>query len=151
MELRVKHSFKIEGFKYAGTGDRDYGQGIIRISEAFIQKTQPSIAQWPRHQLVFVKNIGNNSAAVCIFRPLRSSEDNLICLEYDDRLKLGALEKGSIYNLEIKKAGWWKSLMFYWKHPNPLIRLDFKLAFYLTIISIILGTLLSPLIDLRFN
>jgi hypothetical protein len=139
----MKYNIKVEGFKYSKTGERDYGQGIVRISEAFIQKRYPDILNWPRHQLIRIQNIENKRSAVCIFRPLASTEDNLICLEYDDRLKLEILKKGEIYNLDIKKANAWQSSMFYWNHPNPLIRLDFKLALYLTIISIILGALIS--------
>jgi hypothetical protein len=137
--------FKVEGFRYAGTGERDYGQGIVRVSLAFIQAKHPKALQWPRNQLVRIRHEGSGRRIVCLFRPLISDEPNLLCLEYDDRLKLGIMEKGQFHRLSIKKAGGFRSFGFYWNHPNPLVSFDFRLTVYLTMVSIVLGALLSAI------
>lgn len=141
----MEFDFKVEGFKYAGTGDRDYGLGVVRISEQFLKVHAKSLLTWPRHQLVEIANPENGMKAICIFRPLISNEENLLCLEYDDRLKLGITNKGKTHRLKLSKAGNLSSLTFYWNHPNILVRIEFRLTVYLTVISVILGVLLSAI------
>ena len=140
---KVSATFKVEGFRYAGTGSRDYGEGIVRISEAFITRHHPEMLDWPRHQLIRIRNSANGQATHCIMRILRSDEDDLLCLEYDDRLKLKIFDKGERYKLDLVRARSWDTFRFYWNHPSNLVRIDFKLSVYLTLISIVLGFLIS--------
>lgn len=146
---KVSGLFKVEGFTYAGTANRDYGQGIIRISTTFLRNNAPHVLDWRRHQLVRLRNVANNKSLCAILRLIDTDEDNLICLEYDDRIKLGIMDKGKVHKMLIKKASGFNTFLFYWAHPNNLVRIDFKLSVYLTVVSIVLGVLISLWIPIQ--
>lgn len=134
-EMRY-YSFKIQGFKYIETGPQDYGHGIIRIDSKSKHAVE-QLADLRRNDLVRVQQ-RNGMWVTGILRYFDSTDESLLCLEYDDRLQLG-VEKGDSVELMIRKASSLERAVFFWHHPNPIVRIEFKLAVFLASVSVALG------------
>lgn len=131
--------FVIKGFKELGTGNRDYGRGIVRL--------HPSVAatiDLSRHGLVRIENLANRKVKYAIFRPHEAADD-VVGLEYDDRLMLGIEEKGSKISLSITRAPSLYYMTYFLNHPDMNIRLTFLFAIIFSVFSAFIGFLLGLL------
>ncbi len=130
----------VEGFSKYNTGSRDYGQGIVRISQNLIETSPLAKLRLRRHDLV---RISCNGASVLTLFRLLPVDEKVICLEYDDRLKIGIQEKGMTQDLDISKANALAMFRYYWRHSNPSVMIGFRLSVVLSFVSAMFGFLLG--------
>lgn len=136
----------IRGFSDTNTGSQDYGQGVIRIDSRLVDELKRNGQDVSRNDLVRLENSsGNRTFAVLRARKLETP--NTVALELDDRLKLG-VNKGSEEELFIRKAYKIEAIEYFWKHINLVVRIEFRLAVFLTMISFVLGATVSLLLSL---
>lgn len=133
-------STRVLGFSDIGTGVRDYGKGIIRISS-----TSPLgstlLSEPNRHLLVRVETRAHDRV-LAIARPTPNLTANEVALEYHDRLRL-SVEKGAQVEISIVAARRIETFGYLWSHPDSIIRYQFRLSVYLTSIALLVGSLLS--------
>lgn len=137
------HGFKavICGFSDTGTGSQDYGQGILRVDSRLIEDLMAHGHRISRNDLVRVEN-KTNDRLFAVLRVAELDDPRKIALELDDRFKL-AVEKGHIEELFIRKAYRIEAIQYFWSHINLIVRIEFKLAIFLTTISLFLGATVS--------
>lgn len=130
--------FTVQGFKHIGTGPQDYGQGIVRVSSR-AKKELKQLEKLSRNDLIRVQR-KDGQWMTGLLRYFDSNEARLLCIEYDDRLELG-VNKGENAELSIRKAYRAERALFFWHHPNPIVRIEFKLAVALGLLCVLLGFL----------
>jgi hypothetical protein len=128
---------EILGFSKIGTGEVDYGKGVVRVAP----KLSETIGVRGRHDLVHVKNLQNGNSMVAALRMSTKVAANQVAMEYDQRRALGAAKGAS--ELEIQRASlisWWT---FFWWHPAIEFRLMARMTIIIAILSLLLGAVLG--------
>jgi hypothetical protein len=144
--------FVIGGFSQIGTGNRDYGMGIVRIDPRFLA-TNREASKWPRHTLVklTLRTKEKNKSLYAILRPINpddipeKEERYYLCLEYDDRLVLN-VQKGQEVEICLNKAGLIGQYMYFRGHPNIMVRAYLRYAFLTSIFTTIMGAIMWTII-----
>lgn len=139
--------FVIGGFSQIGTGNRDYGMGIVRVDPRYLAADKDA-SKWPRHTLVklTLRTDGKNRSLYAILRPINpddipeKEERHYLCLEYDDRLALN-VHKGQEIDVCLEKAGLIGQYMYFRGHPNIMIRAYLRYAFIASILTTIMGAI----------
>jgi hypothetical protein len=134
------------GFSDVNSGNKDYGQGILRVDSRLITEIASKGHQLVRNDLIRLENSSHDK----IFATLRVAEldhPRKIALELDDRLKLG-LEKQQSQHLFLRRAYKIEAISYFWNHSNPTVRIEFKLAVILSAMSFLLGAIVSLMLTL---
>jgi len=148
MAKSVVQEFAIGGFSEIGTGARDYGMGVVRIDQRFLQGN-PAAARWPRHALlrVHARKGGRPKHIYGMLRAINPEglpdgpdQAPLLCLEYDDRLLLG-VEKGDRITLSLSQAGLWGRYKYFRDHPNIVVRSYTRYTFLTSVFTALLGAM----------
>ena len=80
-----------------------------------------------------------------LFRLVRhnnTGEGYALYLEYDDRLALGVNTAEDVL-LHVRKAYRIEYAFFLWRHTDPIVSIEFRLAVFLTIVSVCLGAVVG--------
>lgn len=137
----MQKQFLIKGFKELGTGNRDYGRGIVRLSSNIANQVAIS-----RHGLVRLENLECGAVKHALYRPHNDS-DCVVGLEYDDRLLLGIEEKGKKVDLRVSAEPSWFYLHYFLSHPDVNVRLTFLFSIVFCVLSAILGFLIGIILS----
>ncbi len=139
----------MSGFSEIGTGGRDYGQGVVRITKNAFTAQELGTFMLRRNNLLKLSRCDNGKTTFAFFRPLPDStlaeptNQPKIFMEYDDRLQLDVFDKGDVVELEISPAGLLGRLSYFTNHPNILVRTNAYLSLTLTGASILLAIALT--------
>ena len=136
MRFMVLDFADIEARKEAYNSSSDFDRGVVRLAI-----TWSKILGIKRNDIISVKH-GTQRAfyAVKFHYTLSKGE---IALDYDQRSFLD-VKKGRRASLILQKT--WPLVgmfRFLWSHPDLKTRSEFKMAVWLTIVSMLLGVLLS--------
>ena len=134
------------GFSDINTGRQDYGQGIVRVDSRLINEMNNNGHRLSRNDLIRIENNAHDRI-FSILRVTELDDSRKIALELDDRFKL-RVEKNKIAQIYIRKAYRIEAFQFFWNHSNPTVRIEFKLAVFLTTMSFILGAVVSLMLTL---
>ena len=121
--------------------ESDFERGVVRL--AF---TWAKTLHIKRNDIVLVRH-GKHSAFYAVkLHPVLKKEE--IALDYEQRNYLD-VQKGQQANLVLLKA--WPLIgmfRFLWSHPDLKTRAEFKMTVWLTVVSMLLGILLSGIFGL---
>jgi len=119
-----------------GTGDQDYGKGVVRLHTSLSN----DFAQ--RNSLVKVTNKTENLSVYLILK-YKSAKDftqSQMALEYDTRQELN-IAKGEEIDVEISNARfycWWNYLI---SHPDFSVRIPFIVGIIISLLLFILSVM----------